>query len=147
MSIPETLDGWPCRHLRADDPPPRLHAFLYRILRDGAASPGDVEQHALVVADNGTDTQFTNGHLDEYARSLISFFLDEMGAEVSPTGRVKPYRIEWRPHLNARWTLLGEDVSRPDADGRAYAALEKHKGQVRVVHCETVAVVGVGANA
>lgn len=88
--LPDTLDGWPCRHLRADDPPPRLHAFLYRLLRDGAPSPGDVEQHALVVADNDRRTEFTNPHLDEYARSLISFFLDEPSARDrvpdTPTG-------------------------------------------------------------
>lgn len=73
--LPVTSPEWPCRHPAAVDPPPRLKAFLFRLLRDGAPAPGDVEHMALVVAQSGPDTEYTNEHLEAYALSLITYLL------------------------------------------------------------------------
>lgn len=70
---------WPCRATPNPLPPPRLHAFLYRLLRDGATAPGDVEQIALDVSDHNADARFTNPHLDAYARALVTHLLHDDG--------------------------------------------------------------------
>lgn len=75
-------DGeWPCQFDptsdTAPDLPPRLVAFLYRLLRDGAAAPGDIENHAIQAtgAEDGHVT-YTNAHIEAYARSLAGFLVD-----------------------------------------------------------------------
>lgn len=74
-------DGeWPCQFDptadTAPDLPPRLVAFAYRLLRDGAPSPGDVENHAIQSEGCGADTSYTNPHLHAYARALAGFLVD-----------------------------------------------------------------------
>lgn len=71
---------WPCQRPPMEDPEnERLVAFLYRLVRDGAKSPGDVEQHALAVRNYHPFTDgavaYTNSHLEAYARSMASFLL------------------------------------------------------------------------
>jgi hypothetical protein len=82
MATPDTptppsvrSEEWPCRHPAAVDPPPRLKAFLYRLVRDGAPAPGDVEHMALTVAGSTAETTYTNEHLEAYALALITFLL------------------------------------------------------------------------
>lgn len=70
-----TSPDWPCRKPPALHPPLRLHAFLYRLLRDGASAPGDVEQIALDVTQHTDAVTFTNPHLDAYARALVTHLL------------------------------------------------------------------------
>lgn len=78
MSTPDpSSPDWPCRSEPDADSPPRLLAFLYLVLRDGAQSPGDVEQLALNVRDHRDGATFTNPHLERYARSLSTFLLTE----------------------------------------------------------------------
>lgn len=72
-SLPVRGD-WPCQQDPMEDPPPRLLAALYLFLRDG--SPGDVEQKMLNVA-SLEPTDFTNGYLEDYARSLCTYLLEE----------------------------------------------------------------------
>jgi hypothetical protein len=83
MAVPDPpADGeWPCQH----DPvtertPPRLLAFLYVLLRDGAAAPGDVEQHAINAGRSPRGTRYTNPHLETYAHSLAGFLLEDSDA-------------------------------------------------------------------
>lgn len=73
-------DGeWPCQQVPLASTAemfPRLHAFLYRLLRDGAQAPGDVEHHALQARDAKQGlVQYTNPHLEKYADSLATFLL------------------------------------------------------------------------
>jgi hypothetical protein len=70
---------WPCQRTPVGDAviPPRLLAFLYVLLRDGAAAPGDVEQHAINAGRSPRGTRYTNPHLEEYARALGGFLLDD----------------------------------------------------------------------
>jgi hypothetical protein len=74
---PVNSPDWPCRHELASASPPRLRAFLYRLLRDGAKAPGDVEQIALDARNASRGTVYTNPHLDAYAKSLVTFLLAE----------------------------------------------------------------------
>lgn len=67
---------WPCQHAPVPSLPPRLLAFLYVLIRDGAAAPGDVEQHAINAGRSPRGTEFTNPHIENYAHSLGSFLLD-----------------------------------------------------------------------
>lgn len=55
--------------------PPRLVPFLYRLLRDGASNPGQVEQIGVDVAHHKRDTTFTNPHLEQYALALAVFLI------------------------------------------------------------------------
>lgn len=70
---------WPCRHFPGSvEPfPPRLVAFLYVLLRDGARAPGDVEQHGLNVRKADDGLIYTNPHLESYARSLAGYLLNQ----------------------------------------------------------------------
>jgi hypothetical protein len=68
---------WPCQHAPVPRVPPRLVAFLYVLLRDGAAAPGDVENHAINAGRSPEGTVYTNPHLESYAHSLGGFLLDE----------------------------------------------------------------------
>lgn len=56
-------------------PPPRLLAALYVLLRDHVA-PGDLEQTCLLVSDHADGTIFTNPYLEGYARALCTYLLD-----------------------------------------------------------------------
>lgn len=69
---PPAEGEWPCQTEppEAWAAPPALLAFLYVVLRDGAAAPGDVEQHAINAQRSPRGTSFTNPHLERYARSL-----------------------------------------------------------------------------
>lgn len=62
---------WPCQDDAASVPEP-LVAFLYRVLRDGAGTPGEVEEHAIQALVKEGPVAFTNPHLEWYARSLAS---------------------------------------------------------------------------
>lgn len=68
------LDGeWPCQQTPiAPDAYPQLTAFMYRLLRDGASAPGDVEAHAIQARLSTEPAVYTNPHLRSYARSLIA---------------------------------------------------------------------------
>jgi hypothetical protein len=68
---------WPCQTEAPDEItlPPRLVGFLYRLLRDGAKTPGEVESIALAVRqyEDGDVVSYANAHLQSYARSLARF--------------------------------------------------------------------------
>lgn len=66
--------GWPCQADAMSNPPPRLVAALYEIARD-YVQPGDLEQVALTVNSVADDTEFTNPHLESYARALTGYLL------------------------------------------------------------------------
>lgn len=94
---------WPCRHFPGSvEPfPPRLVAFLYVLLRDGASAPGDVEQHGLNVRKADDGLIYTNPHLESYARSLAGFLLNqdekphttkEDHMQIPTIGRIVTYR-------------------------------------------------------
>jgi hypothetical protein len=88
---------WPCRHYPGSRHglPPRLVGFLYALLRDGAESPGDVEQLAINVRDirPAPGTVYTNPHLESYARSLAGYMLNQEEHPVKPSiGRIVIYR-------------------------------------------------------
>ena len=71
-------DGeWPCQHDHRGPHKPKLVAFLYVLLRDGAAAPGDVEQHAINAGRSPGETSYTNPHLERYAHSLAGFLLED----------------------------------------------------------------------
>lgn len=76
MDNPKQGD-WPCQvEVGAEARiPPRLEKFLYRLLRDGATSPGDVEHHAVEsqVSQEDGEVLYTNPHLQAYARSLAAY--------------------------------------------------------------------------
>lgn len=95
-TLPPGSPDWPCRHYPGSRRPfpPRLLDFLYVLLRDGAQAPGDVEQLALNVKDSTPGTQFTNPHLEMYARSLAGYLLNhEEDIPMKPTlGRIVIYR-------------------------------------------------------
>lgn len=78
-------DGeWPCQHYPGSRSPfpPRIVPFLYRLLRDGATAPGDVENHAIQAGKSPEGTVYTNPHLEAYARSLAGYLWDrEEGQE------------------------------------------------------------------
>lgn len=77
-------DGeWPCHTTPLTDAqaPPRLVAFLYRLLRDGAAAPADVEEHAIQVGTHEAMPTFTNTHLELYARSLAAYLAPELATK------------------------------------------------------------------
>lgn len=67
---------WPCqqRPVTDEQSDPRLVAFMYRILRDGARCPGDIENHAIQARLSGSREwpEFTNCHLEMLARSLVA---------------------------------------------------------------------------
>lgn len=71
MSIPARLEDWPCRTEPAD-PPSRLVAALYLLLRDHVAA-GDLEQVCLHIRDHGADVAYTNPHLSAYAGALATY--------------------------------------------------------------------------
>lgn len=99
---------WPCQYNPPTDSPPRLVPFLYRLLRDGAPSPGAVEEHALQVRDHdGTPIDYTNSHVKAYAESLAGFLLARLSVpEPSDPGDIDP-AIERL--LNATADLTVED--------------------------------------
>lgn len=71
--VPEKGE-WPCQHMPVTDEQadPRMVAFFYRLLRDGATSPGDIENHAIQARLHGKEwPEFTNCHLEMLARSLV----------------------------------------------------------------------------
>jgi hypothetical protein len=74
-------DGqWPCQQDITPDGNERLVGFLYRLLRDGASAPGDVEQIAIDVTPiaqrrHDAVVDYTNPHLERYARSLAAHLL------------------------------------------------------------------------
>lgn len=68
--------SWPCQHAPDPKSPEALVSFLYRVLRDGAPQPADVENHAIQAATGGqAPIAFTNPHLEAYARSLAGLLL------------------------------------------------------------------------
>lgn len=79
LPVPAPGD-WPCQHDTthpAIDHTPRLVTFLYLLARDGAKSPGDVEQLAINATDSDASMPaFTNPHLEQYARALTAHLLE-----------------------------------------------------------------------
>lgn len=76
---------WPCQTdtSEVEDLPPRLVAFLYRLMRNDLPT-GAVEEHLIQTislldgdGEGGEPihTDFTNGHLEELARSHAAFLL------------------------------------------------------------------------
>lgn len=82
-TLPPGSPDWPCRTEPSEHLPARLVAFLYQLVRDGAPAPADVEQMALSVGSYQADStiQFTNLHLELYARSLATFLTQPDGVE------------------------------------------------------------------
>lgn len=78
--VPEPGE-WPCqqRPLTDAEVSPRLVAFLYRLLRDGASAPSDVEEHAIQAGLSDSMPHFTNCHMELYARSLAAHLLKVPG--------------------------------------------------------------------
>jgi hypothetical protein len=69
-------DGeWPCQMTPRGDLPVRLVAFMYRLLRDGASGPGDVEGHLLQAGLHDEDPRYTNCHLEMLARAHVTWLL------------------------------------------------------------------------
>lgn len=68
---------WPCQTQPSEDLPEWLVAFLYRLLRDGATAPSDVEAHAIQACKHPIEGPlgYTNAHLEGYARSLATALL------------------------------------------------------------------------
>lgn len=68
---------WPCQALPEGDLPVRAVAFMYRLLRDGASGPGDVEGHLLQARlhDGEGDPLYTNCHLEMLARAHVTWLL------------------------------------------------------------------------
>lgn len=64
-------DRWPCRTAPAGGPP-RLVAALYLLLRDEVFA-GDMEGLMLHVRGATADIEYTNPHLESYARSLAAY--------------------------------------------------------------------------
>lgn len=93
--IPEPGD-WPCQQDGITNPPPRLLSVLYVLLRDWV-QPGDLEQTCIQVQED-VDVDFTNAHLESYARSLIGFLLADW-----VQGKQYPYE-------EARSIVLGPGV-------------------------------------
>lgn len=77
---------WPCQSvplpLPAAQQTPTLVNFLYRLLRDGAQAPGDVENHAIQARRGEELAVFTNPHLEQYARSLAAYLLPRSAGDV-----------------------------------------------------------------
>jgi hypothetical protein len=86
---------WPCQRVvtpeEAAQLPPALVAFCYRLLRDGAQAPADVETHAIQAAKSRVErTTYTNPHLESYAYALAAHLtagrpLAEQPTEVLPS--------------------------------------------------------------
>lgn len=72
MNLPAPGE-WPCQSDSDPDSSVRLVSFLYRLLRDGARVPSDVEQIAIDIGRHDKMPRFTNPHLESYARSLAAF--------------------------------------------------------------------------
>lgn len=70
-----TPGDWPCQRAPMEDPPPRLLAALYVLLRD-QVQPGDMEQIMLMIRDHDAKSTFTNDHLRGYALALCTYLLD-----------------------------------------------------------------------
>lgn len=77
-SLPQPGE-WPCQH-RPAIKPARLVAFLYVLLRDGAQSPGDVEQHAINAGRTPELVVYTNPHIQAYAEAVAGYLLEEADA-------------------------------------------------------------------
>lgn len=73
--------SWPCQTAPiVVGVHPRLIAFLYVLLRNGASAPGDVEQIAVNVqgyTKGDTEVDYTNPHLESYALSLATFLTSD----------------------------------------------------------------------
>lgn len=71
--LPDDGD-WPCQQRPVTDAEadPRLVAFMYRLLRDGATCPGAVEEHAIQARKHDAAPDYTNCHIELYARSLVA---------------------------------------------------------------------------
>lgn len=68
---------WPCQ-AKADYSHERLVAFLYRVIRDGASVPGEIEEHAIAVGVHSTSlakVEYTNPHIEGYARALAHYLV------------------------------------------------------------------------
>lgn len=75
--LPERGERWPCQTPQLGEAPARLLGALYVIIRDHM-QPGDVEQVMLHVRRYRASevVEFTNPHLESYARALCAFLLD-----------------------------------------------------------------------
>lgn len=58
---------------------------------------------------------------------------------------LKPYRVEWRPHLMTGWLLIASVDKREDADHEAAGARSKWGGQTRVIAQHVIETTGLGA--
>lgn len=68
---------WPCQRRPDPEVPPRLVAFIYRLLRDGPVAPGTIEQICIdLTSIDDDDTGYTNSHLERYARALATHLTD-----------------------------------------------------------------------
>lgn len=78
MTVPAPGE-WPCQYEKVTLVPHRLVTFLYILLRQ-VAHPGDIEQAAIdaAPAEGGhvaTAVDFTNPHLESYARALAGYLI------------------------------------------------------------------------
>lgn len=78
MSQP--LGRWPCEAKVNEGVviPPRLILFMYKLLRDGPLSPGDIEQRLIDVEQVGKDKSvgYTNKHIQGLAEAHAAFLVD-----------------------------------------------------------------------
>jgi len=58
---------------------------------------------------------------------------------------VKPYRVEWRANLLARWLLMSEHDRHEDAQAAATAAVTEMQGQARIVSQHVIEIRGLQA--
>lgn len=126
-TIPAPGD-WPCQQEPAVDPPPRLLAFLYLLLRDGMPAPGDVEGAAINVSEHHDNADYTNDHLEGYARALCTHLLDG-----GPSGPSKILAEAIERHRDARWG--GAEVTNTD-DARLYDVLVWWQSQRQEIEIE-----------
>lgn len=56
--------------------------------------------------------------------------------------RLKPYRVEWRPDLNARWLIMREADTHEGALAVSDEVRGQHQGQTRVVSQHVIDVRG-----
>lgn len=81
--LPPDSPDWPCKtptFLTGPRVPPRLVSALYVLLRD-YVHPGDLEELCIQCRNAADDTEYTNPHLEHYARALSSYLTDTEGLE------------------------------------------------------------------
>lgn len=61
-----------------------------------------------------------------------------------PAAELDPYRVQWRVNLVTNWQYMSEWLTLEQAQLEADAMLQRHNGQVRVIHQTVTSVRGLG---